>query len=302
MRGVKTNQGFLLALLNDPDVLAGHTHTTFVDERPDLSAAGPGGDRASRLLKRLAEVTVNHEPATSALAGDPRAKLPAPPAGAPPAGSRQRLLDLGPVAFAAALREQPAIALTDTTLRDAHQSLFATRMRTHDMLAVAPHLAHELPQLLSLEVWGGATFDVALRFLHEDPWDRLVQLRELVPNVCLQMLLRGPEPARLLALSRPRSSARSSPRRSRPASTSSASSTRSTTSRACARRSRRRSRRPRSRRERCATPATSATRASSSTRSTTTCASPSNWSRPASTCSPSRTWPGCCAPPPRAPW
>ena len=199
VRGVKTNQGFLLALLNDPDVLAGDTHTTFVDERPDLSAAGPGGDRASRLLKRLAEVTVNHEPASSALAGDPRAKLGALPAGAPPAGSRQRLLALGPVAFASALRAQPAIALTDTTLRDAHQSLFATRMRTHDMLAVAPHLAHELPQLLSLEVWGGATFDVALRFLHEDPWDRLAQLRELVPNLCLQMLLRGQN---LLAYSR----------------------------------------------------------------------------------------------------
>ena len=199
VRGVKTNQSFLLALLNDPDVLAGHTHTTFVDERPDLSAAGPGGDRASRLLKRLAEVTVNHESATSPLAGDPSAKLPAAPKGAPPAGSRQRLLDAGPVAFAAALRAQPAIAVTDTTLRDAHQSLFATRMRTRDMLAVAPHLAHELPQLLSLEVWGGATYDVALRFLHEDPWDRLVQLRELVPNVCLQMLLRGQN---LLAYSR----------------------------------------------------------------------------------------------------
>lgn len=199
VRGVKTNQGFLLALLNDPDVLAGDTHTTFVDERPDLSAAGPGRDRASRLLDRLAEVTVNHDPATSALAGAPRAKLPATPSGAPPAGSRQRLLELGPAAFAAELRAQHALAVTDTTLRDAHQSLFATRMRTHDMLAVAPHLAHELPQLLSLEVWGGATFDVALRFLHEDPWERLAQLRELVPNVCLQMLLRGQN---LLAYSR----------------------------------------------------------------------------------------------------
>lgn len=199
VRGVKTNQGFLLALLNDPDVLAGDTHTTFVDERPDLSAAGPGRDRASRLLDRLAEVTVNHDPATRALAGDPRSKLPTLPPGMPPAGSRQRLLELGPAAFAAELRAQPALALTDTTLRDAHQSLFATRMRTHDMLAVAPHLAHELPRLLSLEVWGGATFDVALRFLHEDPWERLAQLRELVPNVCLQMLLRGQN---LLAYSR----------------------------------------------------------------------------------------------------
>jgi pyruvate carboxylase len=199
VRGVKTNQGFLLALLNDPDVLAGHTHTTFVDERPDLSAAGPGRDRASRLLNLLADVTVNHEPATAALAGDPRGKLGPAPEGEPPAGSRQRLLADGPRAFAQALRAQQAVAVTDTTLRDAHQSLFATRMRTHDMLAVAPHLAHELPQLLSMEVWGGATFDVALRFLHEDPWERLARLRELVPNVCLQMLLRGQN---LLAYSR----------------------------------------------------------------------------------------------------
>ncbi|MBB4661358.1 pyruvate carboxylase [Conexibacter arvalis] len=199
VRGVKTNQGFLLALLDDPDVLAGDTHTTFVDERPDLSAAGPGQDRASRLLGRLAEVTVNHEPATAQLSGDPRGKLPPLSAGDPPAGSRQRLLELGPAAFAQALRAQTAVAVTDTTLRDAHQSLFATRMRTHDMRAVAPHLARELPGLLSMEVWGGATFDVALRFLHEDPWERLAELRELVPNVCLQMLLRGQN---LLAYSR----------------------------------------------------------------------------------------------------
>ncbi len=199
VRGVKTNQGFLLALLDDPDVLAGRTHTTFVDERPDLSAAGPGQDRASRLLGRLAEVTVNHERATASLVGDPRGKLPALPAGDPQAGSRQRLLELGPQAFAQALRQQTAVAVTDTTLRDAHQSLFATRMRTHDMRAVAPHLARELPDLLSMEVWGGATFDVALRFLHEDPWERLAELRELVPNVCLQMLLRGQN---LLAYSR----------------------------------------------------------------------------------------------------
>ncbi len=199
VRGVKTNQSFLLALLNDPDVLAGNTHTTFVDERPDLSAAGPGRDRASRLLNRLAEVTVNHEPAHLGLTGDPRVKLPGAPAGAPPAGSRQRLAALGPAAFAAQLRAQAAVAVTDTTLRDAHQSLLATRMRTYDMLPVAPHQAHGLPRLLSLEVWGGATFDVALRFLHEDPWERLAQLREAIPNVCLQMLLRGQN---LLAYSR----------------------------------------------------------------------------------------------------
>ncbi len=166
---------------------------------PTSPPPAPGRTAPAACSRRLAEVTVNHEPATDALAGDPRSKLPALPQGEPPAGSRQRLLADGPRAFAQALRAQQAVAVTDTTLRDAHQSLFATRMRTHDMLAVAPHLAAELPQLLSMEVWGGATFDVALRFLHEDPWERLAQLRELVPNVCLQMLLRGQN---LLAYSR----------------------------------------------------------------------------------------------------
>src|SRR5690606_2568244 len=108
--------------------------------------------------------------------------------GTPAAGSRDRLLELGPERFALELRQAEALAVTDTTLRDAHQSLLATRMRTYDMLAAAPHLAHGLPQLLSLEAWGGATFDVALRFLHEDPWERLEHLRAAVPNICLQML------------------------------------------------------------------------------------------------------------------
>ncbi|MFD9033139.1 pyruvate carboxylase subunit B, partial [Streptomyces sp. NPDC059567] len=110
--------------------------------------------------------------------------------GAPP-GSRQKLLALGPEGFARSLRESPTIGVTDTTFRDAHQSLLATRVRTKDLLAVAPAVAHNLPQLLSLECWGGATYDVALRFLAEDPWERLAALREAVPNICLQMLLRG---------------------------------------------------------------------------------------------------------------
>ncbi|HEY6933625.1 MAG TPA: pyruvate carboxylase subunit B, partial [Marmoricola sp.] len=112
-------------------------------------------------------------------------------AAAPPAGSRQRLLDLGPEGFARALREQRQVGVTDTTFRDAHQSLLATRVRTHDLLAVAGHVARMTPQLLSVECWGGATYDVALRFLAEDPWERLAALREAVPNICLQMLLRG---------------------------------------------------------------------------------------------------------------
>jgi pyruvate carboxylase len=198
VRGVSTNQSFLRALLSHPDFLAGEAHTTFVDEHPDLISADPGADRASRLLSRLTDVTINRERDPPAGLIDPRAKLPAL-VGQPPAGSHQRLLELGPAAFAAALRAQSAVAVTDTTLRDAHQSLLATRMRTFDMLAAAPHLARQMPGLLSLECWGGATFDVALRFLNEDPWNRLEQLREAVPNICLQMLLRG---SNLLAYSR----------------------------------------------------------------------------------------------------
>jgi pyruvate carboxylase len=199
VRGVSTNQSFLRALLRHPDFLAGRVHTTFVDEHPELISADPGADRASRLLNRLTEVTINREREPPATVADPRAKLPPRPGGPPPDGSRQRLLELGPAAFAAQLRAQRAVALTDTTLRDAHQSLFATRMRTFDMLAVGDRLAHQMGGLLSLECWGGATFDVALRFLHEDPWSRLARLREAVPNICLQMLLRG---SNLLAYSR----------------------------------------------------------------------------------------------------
>jgi pyruvate carboxylase len=204
VRGVSTNQAFLSAILDDEDFRSGHTHTTFVDERPRLTAVGGRGDRATRLLRKLAEVTVNRPYGPPPPGVEPRTKLPAPPETEPPPGSRQRLQALGAAEFARWMRDQPAVLVTDTTLRDAHQSLLATRMRTFDMLAAAPHIATRLPQLLSLEVWGGATFDVALRFLSEDPWERLAQLRERIPNICLQMLLRGrnllgyepyPEPA-----------------------------------------------------------------------------------------------------------
>ena len=191
VRGVKTNQGFLVALLSDEEFLAGRTHTTFVDERPELTTRLATGDRASRLLLRLAETTVNRPHGVAPPGPEPITKLPALPEGDPPAGSRQRLQELGPHGLARWLREERTLQVTDTTLRDAHQSLFATRMRTSDMAVVVPHIARRLPELLSLEVWGGATFDVALRFLHEDPWERLALLRERVPNICLQMLLRG---------------------------------------------------------------------------------------------------------------
>ena len=191
IRGVATNTTFLRAVLADEDFLAGRLSTSFIDERPRLTAAATGRDRASRLLDFLADVTVNRRHERPPSTPDPRLKLPPLPEGDPPPGSRQKLRELGPEGFARRLREGAALGVTDTTMRDAHQSLLATRMRTFDMLAVAPHLAHTLPQLLSAEVWGGATFDVALRFLHEDPWERLSRIREALPNVCLQMLLRG---------------------------------------------------------------------------------------------------------------
>ena len=191
IRGVTTNQAFLGKLLDDPDFRAGDLHTTFIDERPQLTAIAPGGDRATRILRLLSERTVNRPFGRAPAGPDPRTKLPRLPKGDPPAGSKQRLMELGPQGLARWLRSRDALQLTDTTLRDAHQSLFATRMRTHDMEVVAPHIARLGADMFSLEVWGGATFDVALRFLAEDPWERIARLRELIPNVCLQMLLRG---------------------------------------------------------------------------------------------------------------
>jgi pyruvate carboxylase len=191
IRGVATNIPFLRAVLSDPDFVAGRATTSFIDERPHLTAVSAGKDRASRLLTLLADVTVNRPHGEPPSAPHPPTKLPPLPDGDPPLGSRQRLQQLGPEGFALYLRRTTALQVTDTTMRDAHQSLFATRMRTFDMLAAAPYVARALPQLFSAEVWGGATFDVALRFLHEDPWERLARLRDALPNICLQMLLRG---------------------------------------------------------------------------------------------------------------
>ncbi|MGI9608635.1 MAG: pyruvate carboxylase [Acidimicrobiales bacterium] len=191
VRGVSTNLPFLQAILHDEEFIAGAVTTTFIDDHPHLTAASVGADRATRLLRYLADVTVNqpHGPAPTRV--DPASKLPARPDHDPPAGSRQRLLELGPEKFATELRAQTRVAITDTTLRDAHQSILATRVRTIDLVAGARQIAHTMPELLSLECWGGATFDVALRFLHEDPWERLERLRDAAPNICTQMLLRG---------------------------------------------------------------------------------------------------------------
>ncbi len=191
IRGVATNIPFLQAVLDDPDFRAGQVTTSFIDQHPQLLTARSSADRGTRLLHYLADVTVNRPYGTAPTSTDPTDKLPALPAGPPADGSRQRLRALGAEQFAADLRAQQAVAVTDTTLRDAHQSLLATRIRTRDLTAVAPHIAALTPQLLSVECWGGATYDVALRFLAEDPWERLAQLREAMPNLCLQMLLRG---------------------------------------------------------------------------------------------------------------
>ncbi len=192
IRGVATNIPFLQAVLDDRDFAEGRVTTSFIEQRPQLLTARHSADRGTRLLTYLADVTVNkpHGPRPSFV--DPVEKLPEVDlSAAPPQGSRQRLETLGPKGFAQWMRESSTIGITDTTFRDAHQSLLATRVRSKDLLAVAPHVARLLPGLLSLECWGGATYDVALRFLAEDPWERLAKLREAVPNICLQMLLRG---------------------------------------------------------------------------------------------------------------
>ncbi|WP_410649890.1 pyruvate carboxylase [Amycolatopsis sp. cmx-4-54] len=192
IRGVATNIPFLQAVLDDPDFREGRVTTSFIEERPHLLTARHSADRGTRLLTYLADKTVNKPHGERPRTLDPQVKLPKLPKDLEPApGSKQKLTELGPAGFARWLRESPTIGVTDTTFRDAHQSLLATRVRTKDLLAVAPVVARTTPQLLSLECWGGATYDVALRFLAEDPWERLAKLREAVPNICLQMLLRG---------------------------------------------------------------------------------------------------------------
>ncbi len=193
IRGVSTNIPFLQAVLEDPDFAHGDVSTKFIEERPQLFSGHVSKDRGTKVLNWLADVTVNkpngeRRPQTV----EPSEKLPTLDLSAPvPAGQRDLLREVGPSAWAKALRDQTALAVTETTMRDAHQSLLATRVRTKDLVAVAPHVARLTPQLLSVEAWGGATYDVALRFLGEDPWERLASLREAMPNIPIQMLLRG---------------------------------------------------------------------------------------------------------------
>jgi pyruvate carboxylase len=194
VRGVRTNLAFLENLIKHPTFRAAEYTTRFIDDTPELFSFKKKRDRATRLLTFIGDVIVNGNPEVKGRRGPAswaRAPVPRALPDAIPDGHRQRLEADGPEAFARWMRDEPRILLTDTTMRDAHQSLLATRMRTADLLGIAPAYARLLPQLLSLECWGGATFDVAMRFLKEDPWERLAELRARMPNILLQMLLRS---------------------------------------------------------------------------------------------------------------
>jgi pyruvate carboxylase len=194
VRGVRTNILFLRNVIRHPQFLRGAATTTFIADTPELMNFPERFDRATKLLQFIGDTSVNGNPDVKG--GRPghlrRPVVPRFDADAPPPpGTRDLWKQLGTEAFCKWLREQRQVLFTDTTLRDAHQSLLATRLRTYDMLRVAPAIARHLHPLFSLELWGGATFDVAMRFLHEDPWERLALLRARIPNILFQMLLRG---------------------------------------------------------------------------------------------------------------
>ncbi len=194
IRGVKTNIPFVENVVNHPKFRSGEVTTGFLEQHPELFRFPKRGDRATKLLSYLGDVILNGNPEVKGKKApevvEP-ARLPSVPGIEPPKGSRHLLKRLGPKKFAEWAKKEKRLLLTDTTLRDAHQSLMATRVRTYDLLATASAISQRLPNLFSLEMWGGATFDTSLRFLHEDPWQRLRALRERVPNICFQMLLRG---------------------------------------------------------------------------------------------------------------
>jgi pyruvate carboxylase len=197
IRGVKTNLSFLENVVSHPTFEAGKAHTTFIDETPELMQYPARRDRATRILRYVGSTIVNGHPTVRGKPKPPMSVLsavPSPPPVSrqpPPAGSKQVLDKEGPAGIVKMLRRDRRVRFTDTTWRDAHQSLLATRLRSYDIAQVAPATAHLCADLFSLEMWGGATFDVAYRFLSEDPWIRLEELRRLVPNVMFQMLVRG---------------------------------------------------------------------------------------------------------------
>jgi len=194
IRGVRTNIPFLENVVGHPEFQSGQVTTGWIEQTPSLFRFTPKRDRGTRLLRFVGEVIVNGNPA---VAGKPKptridpAPIPPHVAASPPEGTRQLLQREGPQGLAAWAGAQQRLLLTDTTFRDAHQSLLATRVRSYDMLAIANFMAHRLHNLFSLEMWGGATFDVSLRFLYESPFARLRQLRQAIPNICFQMLLRA---------------------------------------------------------------------------------------------------------------
>ena len=195
IRGVKTNIPFLENVISHKEFVEGRASTKMIDVTPELFRFKARRDRASRLLNYLGEIVVNGNPQVK---GRERIKNPLPlivpehdPKQSPPQGTRDLLLSQGAVKFSQWLRKHKPLMVTDTTLRDAHQSLFAARMRTYDMLTVADFISRRLSGLFSLEMWGGATFDTCMRFLGESPYERLRKLRERIPNILFQMLLRG---------------------------------------------------------------------------------------------------------------
>ena len=197
IRGVKTNIPFLENIIADDTFRAGQAHTKLIDTKTSLFEFSRRRDRATRTLAYLSEITVNGNPHAKGYRPTeimiPAAAVPTQPLitdhSAP--GTKNLLSDLGPEKFSQWILDQKRLLITDTTLRDAHQSLIATRMRTHDMLKIAGAYSTRTPEMFSLEMWGGATFDTAMRFLNEDPWERLRRLREKVPNILFQMLFRG---------------------------------------------------------------------------------------------------------------
>ncbi|WKD56983.1 2-oxoglutarate carboxylase small subunit [Corynebacterium capitovis DSM 44611] len=189
--GVSTNIPFLRELLSDPDFRYKRIATSFIATHPQLLEAPAAADDAGRILDYLASVTVNKPNGPRPTSIRPSKKLPELHYTDIPRGSRDDLLELGPVKWAEKIRAQTALGVTETTFRDAHQSLLATRIRTNTLVAAAKHVGHLTPQLASIEAWGGATYDVAMRFLHESPWMRLDEIREAAPNINIQMLLRG---------------------------------------------------------------------------------------------------------------
>jgi len=189
IRGVKTNAEFLNNILTHPIFIADKCHTTFIDDTPELFNLAEPQDRASKILKYIGNIAVNDKKAKPIGINVPN--IPTTPNTTPPNGLKQLLDTKGASAVKDYILKQKKVLLSDTTLRDAHQSLLATRVRTADMVAIADYMAHTMSEFFALEMWGGATFDVAYRFLHECPWERLALLREKIPNIPFMMLLRG---------------------------------------------------------------------------------------------------------------